>query len=61
MSKPRLSFWAIWNMGSGFFGIQSGWGLPMANMASIVVGGGVCVIPASAFTLLVKSSEHPGL
>jgi len=35
MSKPRLSFWAIWNMSFGFFGIQFGWGLQMANMSSI--------------------------
>lgn len=35
MNKPRLSFWAIWNMSFGFFGIQFGWGLQMANMSSI--------------------------
>jgi len=35
MSKPRLSFWQIWNMSFGFFGIQFGWGLQMANMSSI--------------------------
>lgn len=33
--KPRLSFWALWNMSFGFFGIQFGWGLQMANMSSI--------------------------
>ncbi|MDX2080432.1 MAG: MFS transporter [Terrimicrobiaceae bacterium] len=33
--KPRLNFWAIWNMSFGFFGIQFGWGLQMANMSSI--------------------------
>jgi len=33
--KPQLSFWAIWNMSFGFFGIQFGWGLQMANMSSI--------------------------
>src|SRR6202171_5738821 len=35
MNKPRLSFWQIWNMSFGFFGIQFGWGLQMANMSPI--------------------------
>jgi maltose/moltooligosaccharide transporter len=35
MTKPRLSFWQIWNMSFGFFGIQFGWGLQMANMSTI--------------------------
>ena len=26
---------AIWNMSFGFFGIQFGWGLQMANMSAI--------------------------
>lgn len=34
-NKPELSFWQIWNMSFGFFGIQFGWGLQMANMSSI--------------------------
>ncbi len=34
-NKPRLSFWQIWNMSFGFFGIQFGWGLQMANMSAI--------------------------
>jgi maltose/moltooligosaccharide transporter len=34
-TKPRLSFWQIWNMSFGFFGIQFGWGLQMANMSAI--------------------------
>jgi maltose/moltooligosaccharide transporter len=33
--KPVLSFWQIWNMSFGFFGIQFGWGLQMANMSAI--------------------------
>ncbi|MDX6766438.1 MAG: MFS transporter [Candidatus Methylacidiphilales bacterium] len=33
--KPRLNFWSLWNMSFGFFGIQFGWGLQMANMSSI--------------------------
>ncbi len=35
MEKPRLSFWQVWNMSFGFFGIQFGWGLQMANMSAI--------------------------
>jgi len=35
MEKPPLRFWQIWNMSFGFFGIQFGWGLQMANMSSI--------------------------
>ena len=34
-TKPRLSFWQIWNMSFGFFGIQFGWGLQMGNMSAI--------------------------
>jgi maltose/moltooligosaccharide transporter len=34
-TKPRLNFWQIWNMSFGFFGIQFGWGLQMANMSAI--------------------------
>ncbi len=35
VQKPQLSFWQIWNMSFGFFGIQFGWGLQMANMSAI--------------------------
>jgi maltose/moltooligosaccharide transporter len=34
-ARPRLSFWQIWNMSFGFFGIQFGWGLQMGNMSAI--------------------------
>ena len=34
-TQPTLSFPAIWNMSFGFFGIQFGWGLQMANMSPI--------------------------
>ena len=34
-TRPRLSFWQIWNMSFGFLGIQFGWGLQMANMSPI--------------------------
>jgi len=33
--KPDLSFWQIWNMCFGFFGIQFGWSLQMGNMSAI--------------------------
>ncbi|MFT3934631.1 MAG: MFS transporter [Chitinophagaceae bacterium] len=33
--KPQLSFWQIWNMCFGFFGIQFGWSLQMNNMSAI--------------------------
>ena len=35
MEKPRASFWQIWNMSFGFFGIQCGWALQTANMSAI--------------------------
>jgi len=35
MDKPRLRFSQLWNMNLGFFGIQFGWGLQMANMSAI--------------------------
>ena len=35
MEKPRLNFAKLWNMNLGFFGIQFGWGLQMANMSAI--------------------------
>ena len=34
-NKPQLSFWQIWNMCFGFFGIQFGWSLQMGNMSAI--------------------------
>ena len=35
MDKPPRTFWQIWNLSFGFFGIQFGWGLQMANMSAI--------------------------
>jgi maltose/moltooligosaccharide transporter len=35
MEKAPLRFRQIWNMNLGFFGIQFGWGLQMANMSAI--------------------------
>lgn len=34
-TKPPLSFWQIFNMSFGFFGIQFGWDLQRANMGPI--------------------------
>lgn len=34
-NKPRLSFWQIWNMSFGFFGIQFGFALQNANVSRI--------------------------
>ena len=33
--KINLSFWQLWNISFGFFGIQVGWGLQMANASAI--------------------------
>jgi maltose/moltooligosaccharide transporter len=35
ISRPRLSFWQIWNMSFGFLGIQFGFALQNANMSRI--------------------------
>ena len=35
MNKPNLSFWQIWNMSFGFFGIQFGFALQNANVSRI--------------------------
>lgn len=35
MAKPKLSFWQIWNMSFGFFGIQFGFALQNANVSRI--------------------------
>jgi maltose/moltooligosaccharide transporter len=34
-SRPRLSYWQLFNMSFGFLGIQFGWGLQLANMSAI--------------------------
>ncbi len=47
MEKPRLSYWQIWNMCFGFFGIQIGFGLQNANVSRIfqTLGAEVDAIP----------------
>jgi maltose/moltooligosaccharide transporter len=46
-SKPKLSFWQIWNMSFGFFGIQFGFALQNANVSRIfeTLGAKVETIP----------------
>ena len=47
MKKPALSFWQIWNMSFGFFGIQVGFGLQNANVSRIfqTLGAEIDAIP----------------
>ncbi len=47
MQKPTLSFWQIWNMCFGFFGIQIGFGLQNANVSRIfqTLGADIDAIP----------------
>ena len=46
-SKPRLTFWEIWNMSFGFLGIQFGFALQNANVSRIfeTLGASVDNIP----------------
>lgn len=45
--KPQLSFWQIWNMSFGFFGIQFGFALQNANVSRIfeTLGASIDKIP----------------
>ncbi|MEI6575236.1 MAG: MFS transporter [Bacteroidota bacterium] len=45
--RPKLSFWQIWNMSFGFFGIQFGFALQNANVSRIfeTLGAKVDAIP----------------
>jgi maltose/moltooligosaccharide transporter len=36
LHRPRLSFWQIWNMSFGFFGIQFGFALQNGNASRIL-------------------------
>ncbi len=47
MTKPRLSFWQIWNMSFGFLGIQVGFALQNANVSRIfeTLGANIDEIP----------------
>jgi maltose/moltooligosaccharide transporter len=47
VTKPKLSFWQIWNMSFGFLGIQFGFALQNANVSRIfeTLGAGIDEIP----------------
>ena len=47
MTKPKLSFWQIWNMSFGFLGIQFGFALQNANVSRIfeTLGASIDSIP----------------
>ncbi len=49
--KPRLSFWQIWNMSFGFFGIQFGFALQNGNASRILTTFGADVEHLSWFWL----------
>lgn len=50
-TKPRLSFWQIWNMSFGFFGIQFGFALQNGNASRILTTFGADVEHLSWFWL----------
>ncbi|MGB0430402.1 MAG: MFS transporter [Bacteroidia bacterium] len=52
VSKPRLSFWQIWNMSFGFLGIQFGFALQNANASRILQNFGADVHHLSWFWLV---------
>jgi maltose/moltooligosaccharide transporter len=51
VNKPRLSFWQIWNMSFGFFGIQFGFALQNGNASRILTTFGADVEHLSWFWL----------
>lgn len=51
-TKPRLSFWQIWNMSVGFLGIQFGFALQNANASRILLSFGADVHHLSWFWLV---------
>jgi maltose/moltooligosaccharide transporter len=51
-TKPRLSFWQIWNMSVGFLGIQFGFALQNANASRILLTFGADVHHLSWFWLV---------
>lgn len=51
-TKPRLSFWQIWNMSFGFLGIQFGFALQNANASRILQTFGADVHHLSWFWLV---------
>ena len=51
-SKPRLSFWQIWNLSFGFLGVQAGFALQNANVSRILSNFGADLHQLSFFWLL---------
>ena len=48
MNKPRQSFWGLWNISFGFFGLQIGFALQNANMSRVFqsLGSSIDSLPA---------------
>lgn len=51
MTKPKLSFWQIWNLNFGFLGVQIGYSLQNSNTSSIFESLGADVSHLSYFWL----------
>ena len=51
MTKPKLSFWQIWNLSFGFLGVQIGYSLQNSNTSSIFESLGADVSHLSYFWL----------
>jgi len=51
-SKPRLSFWQIWNLSFGFLGVQFGFALQNANASRILSNLGADLHSLSLFWLV---------
>lgn len=51
MTKPRLSFWQIWNLSFGFLGVQIGYSLQNGNTSRILSALGADVHQLSYFWL----------
>lgn len=51
-TKPRLSFWQIWNLSFGFLGVQAGFALQNANVSRILSNFGADLHHLSFFWLL---------
>ena len=64
--KPRLSFWQLWNMSFGFFGIQIAFGLQNANASRIfqTLGAEIDAVvkePATQARIAELGGMPPGL
>jgi maltose/moltooligosaccharide transporter len=51
-SKPKLSFWQIWNLSFGFLGVQAGFALQNGNVSRILSNLGADLHQLSYFWLL---------